>query len=62
MTGHSDYKAMKPYIDIADEVKSSYMKQFDEQYYYFFSIWNRNYYLCSAVSKHFNTITGQITA
>lgn len=28
-TGHSDYKAMKPYIDIADEVKSSYMKQFD---------------------------------
>lgn len=29
-TGHSDYKAMKPYIDIADEVKSSYMKQFDE--------------------------------
>jgi len=30
MTGHSDYKAMKPYIDIADEVKSSYMTQFDE--------------------------------
>lgn len=29
-TGHSDYKAMKPYIDIADEVKSEYMKQFDE--------------------------------
>ena len=29
-TGHSDYKAMKPYIDIADKVKSSYMKQFDE--------------------------------
>ena len=28
-TGHSDYKAMKPYIDIEDEVKSSYMKQFD---------------------------------
>ncbi len=29
-TGYNDYKAMKPYIDIADEVKSSYMKQFDE--------------------------------
>ncbi len=29
-TGHSDYKAMKPYIDIADEVRSSYMKKFDE--------------------------------
>ena len=29
-TGHSDYKAMKPYIDIADEVKSEYMKKFDE--------------------------------
>ena len=29
-TGHSDYKAMKPYIDIADEVKSEYMKQCDE--------------------------------
>lgn len=29
-TGHSDYKAMKPYIDIADEVKSEYMKQFDQ--------------------------------
>lgn len=28
-TGHSDYKAMQPYIDIADEVKSSYMKKFD---------------------------------
>mgnify|MGYP001789793020 FL=1 len=36
MTGHSDYKAMKPYIDIADEVNVSYMKQFDEEYYYFF--------------------------
>lgn len=29
-TGHSDYKAMKPYIDISDEVKSSYMKEFDK--------------------------------
>lgn len=29
-TGHSDYKAMKPYIDIADDVKSSYMKKFDQ--------------------------------
>ena len=29
-TGHSDYKAMKPYIDIADEVKEQYMKKFDE--------------------------------
>lgn len=28
-TGHSDYKAMQPYIDVADEVKSSYMKKFD---------------------------------
>ena len=29
-TGHSDYKAMKPYIDIADEVKSNAMKKFDD--------------------------------
>ena len=29
-TGHSDYKAMKPYIDIADDVKYSYMKKFDQ--------------------------------
>lgn len=29
-TGHSDYKAMKPYIDITDDVKSSYMKKFDQ--------------------------------
>lgn len=29
-TGHSDYKAMKPYIDIADEVRTNYMKKFDE--------------------------------
>ncbi|MGV4477926.1 tyrosine-type recombinase/integrase [Ornithobacterium rhinotracheale] len=29
-TGHSDYKAMKPYIDIADEVKASAMEKFNE--------------------------------
>lgn len=29
-TGHSDYKAMQPYIDVADEVRSNYMKKFDE--------------------------------
>ncbi len=28
-TGHSDYKAMKPYIDIADEVKASAMSKFN---------------------------------
>lgn len=28
-TGHSDYKAMKPYVDIADEVKTEQMKKFD---------------------------------
>lgn len=28
-TGHSDYKAMKPYIDIADEVKSNAMERFN---------------------------------
>lgn len=26
----ADYKAMKPYMDVADEVKSEYMKKFDE--------------------------------
>jgi integrase len=30
-TGHSDYKAMKPYIDIADDVKEEYMKKFDDE-------------------------------
>lgn len=30
-TGHSDYKAMKPYIKIADEEKSKAMKLFDEK-------------------------------
>lgn len=29
-TGHSDYKAMKPYIKIADQEKAKAMKKFDE--------------------------------
>ena len=29
-TGHSDYKAMKPYIDIADDVKASAMNKFNQ--------------------------------
>ncbi len=29
-TGHSDYKAMKPYIDIADTVKKNMMDKFNE--------------------------------
>lgn len=28
-TGHNDYKAMKPYIDVADETKAEAMKKFD---------------------------------
>lgn len=28
-TGHSDYKAMKPYIDIADEIKANAMDRFN---------------------------------
>ena len=28
-TGHSDYKAMKPYIDIADKIKATEMNKFD---------------------------------
>lgn len=28
-TGHSDYKAMKPYIDIVDSIKAESMKKFD---------------------------------
>ncbi|MFR9592505.1 MAG: phage integrase SAM-like domain-containing protein [Rikenellaceae bacterium] len=28
-TGHSDYKAMKPYIDIADSIKATQMNKFD---------------------------------
>ena len=27
--GHSDYKAMKPYIDVCDEIKAEAMKKFD---------------------------------
>ena len=26
-TGHSDYKAMKPYIDVCDEIKAEAMKK-----------------------------------
>ena len=29
-TGHSDYKAMKPYIDIVDTIKASEMAKFNE--------------------------------
>ena len=29
-TGHSDYKSMKPYIDIADNIKANATKKFDE--------------------------------
>ncbi len=29
-TGHSDYKSMKPYIDIADDIKASAMSKFDK--------------------------------
>lgn len=29
-TGHSDYKSMKPYIDIADEVKADAMSKFNQ--------------------------------
>ncbi|KAA6323973.1 Tyrosine recombinase XerC [termite gut metagenome] len=28
-TGHSDYKAMKPYIDIADDIKATAMDKFN---------------------------------
>ncbi len=28
-TGHSDYKTMKPYIDIVDFIKASSMTKFD---------------------------------
>ena len=30
-TGHSDYKAMKPYIDVADDIKANAMSKFDKQ-------------------------------
>ena len=29
-TGHSDYRAMKPYIDIADEIKANAMDKFNQ--------------------------------
>jgi integrase len=29
-TGHSDYKSMKPYIDVADSIKAKAMSKFDE--------------------------------
>ncbi|KAA6303922.1 Tyrosine recombinase XerC, partial [termite gut metagenome] len=29
-TGHSDYKAMKPYIDIADDIKATAMDKFNQ--------------------------------
>ena len=28
-TGHSDYKAMKPYLDIADDIKANAMSKFN---------------------------------
>ena len=30
-TGHSDYKAMKPYIDIADDIKANAMNKFNQR-------------------------------
>ena len=29
-TGHSDYKAMKPYVDIIDSFKANAMRKFDD--------------------------------
>lgn len=29
-TGHSDYKAMKPYIDVADDIRASAMSKFNQ--------------------------------
>lgn len=29
-TGHSDYKARKPYIDMADEIKIEALKKFNQ--------------------------------
>jgi len=29
-TGHSEYKAMKPYIDIADDIKANAMSEFNQ--------------------------------
>ena len=31
-TGHSDYQAMKPYIDIADKAKEDAMSLFDSKW------------------------------
>jgi uncharacterized protein YueI len=30
-TGHSDYQAMKPYIDIAEKTKANAMKLFEQE-------------------------------
>lgn len=30
-TGHSDYKSMKPYIDIADNMRKNAMEAFDNR-------------------------------
>ena len=32
ITGHSDYSAMKPYIEIAEEEKKKAMLKFDEAF------------------------------
>jgi len=32
-TGHSDYKAMKPYIDIAEKIKADAMKLIEDVWY-----------------------------
>jgi len=29
-TGHNDYKAMKPYIDIADDIRANAMDKFSQ--------------------------------
>ena len=29
-TGHSDYKAMKPYIDIVDDIRANAMNKFNQ--------------------------------
>lgn len=31
-TGHSDYSAMKPYIDVADSVRMNEMQNFNQGY------------------------------
>lgn len=42
-TGHNDYKEMKPYIDIADDIKVSAMDKF-----------NQIRFLCSKKSEYFD--------